>query len=324
MPDARPPGATCRRARGRRVVFAVAAARRRGGAAARRVVRPRWRRRPFRVTKRAVELPGKVALVTGAARGLGRAVALALAHAGCDVAVSDIGHGQDPAVPYRLASGDDLADTARAVEAVGRRSVAIAADVTVASEVARMVSEVERRFGGLDVLVANAGIIAAGPVAQFDEAQWDRVFAVNVKGVFLTCRTAIPLLVARGEGRIVTVASVAGKTGRGGLSAYCASKAAVISFTQALAEELGPHNVAVNALCPGYIKTAMWTKVLNPLLAGWLGIDEDQVFEQFVQRQTYLRREQTPEEIADAAVWLCRAENVTGTTLTVAGGGEVH
>jgi meso-butanediol dehydrogenase / (S,S)-butanediol dehydrogenase / diacetyl reductase len=286
--------------------------------------RAAWHRRAFRAKRAAVKLDGRIALVTGAARGLGRAIALALAREGVDVAVSDIGHGQDPAVPYRLSSGDDLAGTVRAVEALGRRSAAITADVAAAPEVSRMTAEVERRFGGLDILIANAGIIAAGPVAQFDEAQWDRVFAVNVKGVFLTCRAAIPLLVRRGEGRIVNVASVAGKTGRGGLAAYCASKAAVISLTQALAEELGPHNVAVNALCPGYIHTAMWSKVLNPLLAAMSGIPEDQVFQQFVQRQTYLRREQTPEEIADGAVYLCRAENVTGTTLTVAGGGEVH
>src|SRR5262249_57159186 len=94
------------------------------------------------------------------------------------------------------------------------------------------------------------------------------ICAVNVKGVFRSARAAIPLLGKRGGGRIVTIASVAGKTGRGGLAAYCASKAAVISMTQALAEELGPHNVAVNALCPGYIKTAMWTRGLNPILAG--------------------------------------------------------
>ena len=114
------------------------------------------------------------------------------------------------------------------------------------------------------------------------------------------------------------------KTGRAGLAAYCASKAAVVSFTQALAEELGPANVAVNALCPGYIQTAMWTEVLNPILSGMFGVPPERVFEEFVQRFTYLRREQTPEDIADAAVYLCRAENVTGITLTVAGGGEVH
>ena len=183
---------------------------------------------------------------------------------------------------------------------------------------------VAERLGGLDVLVANAGVIAAAPVAAMDEAVWDRIFDVNVKGVFLCARAAIPLLAQRGTGRIVNVASVAGKTGRGGLAAYCASNAAVISLTQSLAEELGPVGVAVNALCPGYIQTAMWTEVLNPVLAGLTGVPAERVFEDFVQRTTYLKREQTPEEIADAAVYLCRAENVTGITLTVAGGGEVH
>jgi meso-butanediol dehydrogenase / (S,S)-butanediol dehydrogenase / diacetyl reductase len=271
-----------------------------------------------------MELGGKVTLVTGAARGIGRAIAVALAKAGADVAVSDIARASDGATPYALSSDDDLMETARAVEHSGRRSVAIRADVTSAADVTRMLSEVEHRLGGLDILIANAGIIAAAPVATMDEAQWDRIFAVNVKGVFLCARAAIPLITKRGGGRIVNVASVAGKTGRGGLAAYCASKAAVISFTQALAEELGPMNVAVNALCPGYIQTAMWTEVLNPVLAAMFEMPVDRVFHDFVQRFTYLRREQTPEEIADAAVYLCRAENVTGTTLTVAGGGEVH
>ncbi|HJQ84116.1 MAG TPA: SDR family NAD(P)-dependent oxidoreductase [Candidatus Binatia bacterium] len=271
-----------------------------------------------------MEITGKVALVTGAARGIGRAIAVALADAGADVAVADIGKSADGATPYALASDDDLMVTARGVEQRGRRSVAIKADVTSAADVARMVAEVEHRLGGLDVLVSNAGIIAAGACASMDEAQWDRIFAVNVKGVFLCARAAIPLLAKRGGGRIVNVASVAGKTGRAGLGAYCASKAAVISLTQSLAEELGPMNVAVNALCPGYIKTAMWTEVLNPILAGMFDVPAERVFEEFVTRFTFLRREQTPEEIADAAVYLCRAENVTGTTLTVAGGGEVH
>jgi meso-butanediol dehydrogenase/(S,S)-butanediol dehydrogenase/diacetyl reductase len=157
-----------------------------------------------------------------------------------------------------------------------------------------------------------------------DPRVWDRIFEVNVKGVFLTAQAVIPLLRERGGGRIVNVASVAGKTGRAGLAAYCASKAAVISLTQSLAEELGPAGIAVNALCPGYIRTAMWTKVLSPVLAGVLGVPEEEVLDRFVKQATFFGREQTPEEVADAAVYLCRAENVTGTTLTVAGGGEVH
>ena len=271
-----------------------------------------------------MELEGKVALVTGAARGIGRAIAIGLAHAGCDVAVGDIAQSQDGITVYPLGSDAELAITAGQIRKLGRRCTAIQADVTRADEVEQMMRSIEERLGGLDILVANAGIIMAGPVASMSDAEWDRIFDVNVKGVFLCARAAIPRLVQRGGGRIVNIASVAGKTGRAGLSAYCASKAAVISFTQSLAEELGPASVAVNAICPGYLKTAMFTQVLNPMLAGLYHVPEDEVFERFVQRQTFFGRGQTPEDIAEATVYLCRAENVTGITLTVAGGGEVH
>ncbi len=271
-----------------------------------------------------MDLRGKVALVTGAARGLGRGFAVALAEAGADVAVADLGKRGDGVTPYALGSDGDLAETGRLIERHGRRATTIAADVTVAADVECMMAAVEERLGGLDILVANAGIVAAGAVADMDETVWDRIFAVNVKGVFLCARAAIPRLAKRGGGRIVNIASVAGKTGRGGLSAYCASKAAVISFTQALAEEVGPRNITVNAICPGYINTAMWSEVLNKVLAKLYGVAEKDVLARFVHMNTYLRREQTPEDIAQAAVYLCRADNVTGITLTVAGGGEVH
>jgi meso-butanediol dehydrogenase / (S,S)-butanediol dehydrogenase / diacetyl reductase len=272
----------------------------------------------------SMELEGKVALVTGAARGIGRAIAIGLAHAGCDVAVSDIAQSQDGITVYPLGSDAELAVTAGQVRKLGRKSTAIQADVTRHADVEEMVRTVEERLGGLDVLVANAGIIMAGPVAGMSEDQWERIFDVNVKGVFLCAKSAIPRLAKRGGGRIVNIASVAGKTGRAGLAAYCASKAAVISLTQSMAEELGPMGIAVNAICPGYLKTAMFTQVLNPLLAKLYHAPEDEVFEKFVQRQTFLGRGQTPEDIAEATVYLCRAENVTGVTLTVAGGGEVH
>jgi meso-butanediol dehydrogenase/(S,S)-butanediol dehydrogenase/diacetyl reductase len=273
---------------------------------------------------RPMDLEGKVALVTGAARGIGRAIAIGLAHAGCDVAVSDIAQSQDGITVYPLGSDAELAVTAGQIRKLGRKCTAIQADVTKADDVEQMMRSIEERLGGLDILVANAGIIMAGPVASMNDAQWDRIFDVNVKGVFLCARAAIPRLVHRGGGRIVNIASVAGKTGRAGLAAYCASKAAVISLTQSMAEELGPMQIAVNAICPGYLKTAMFTQVLNPLLAQLYQAPEDEVFEKFVQRQTFLGRGQTPEDIAEATVYLCRAENVTGVTLTVAGGGEVH
>jgi len=278
----------------------------------------------FASVDRVMDLEGKVALVTGAARGIGRAIAIGLAHAGCDVAVSDIAPGQDAITVYPLGSEAELAVTAGQIRRLGRKCTALQADVTSAADVEAMMQQIEERLGGLDILVANAGIIMAGPIASMSEAQWDRIFAVNVKGVYLCGQAAIPRLVKRGGGRIVNIASVAGKTGRAGLAAYCASKAAVISMTQSMAEELGPAGIAVNAICPGYLKTAMFTQVLNPLLAQLYQAPEEEVFEKFVQRQTFLGRGQSPEDIAEATVYLCRAENVTGITLTVAGGGEVH
>ena len=271
-----------------------------------------------------MDLGGKTALVTGAARGIGRAIALGLAEAGADVAVADIARPSDGITSYALSSSDALAETAHLVERAGRRCNAIAADVTSAADVARMMSEVQQRLGGLDILIANAGIVTAAPVVSMDEAQWDRVFDVNVKGVFLCARAAIPLLVERGGGRIVNIASVAGKTGRAGMVAYCATKAAVISMTQGMAEELGPMNVTVNAICPGFVHTAMFTEVISPLLGSLWNVPPHEAFERFIQQSTFLRRDQTPEDIAEAAVYLCRADNVTGITLTVAGGGEVH
>ena len=271
-----------------------------------------------------MELEGKVALVTGAARGIGRAIAIGLAHAGCDVAVTDIAQSQDGITVYPLGSDAELAVTAGQIRKLGRKTTAIQTDVTKGDDVEQMMEAIEERLGGLDILVANAGIIMAGPVASMSVAQWDRIFEVNVKGVFLCARSVIPRMAKRGGGRIVNIASVAGKTGRAGLAAYCASKASVISLTQSMAEELGPMQIAVNAICPGYLKTAMFTQVLNPLLAQLYQAPEDEVFEKFVQRQTFLGRGQTPEDIAEATVYLCRAENVTGITLTVAGGGEVH
>src|SRR2546422_11114094 len=139
-----------------------------------------------------MDLHGKLALVTGAARGLGRAIAVAVADAGCDVAVSDIARDADGATPYTLASGDDLAETARAVAQRGRRSAAITADVTSAADVGRMMAGTERRLGGLDILIANAGIIAAGPGGGLGGARGGRVFAGPGEGALPRAEAAIP------------------------------------------------------------------------------------------------------------------------------------
>lgn len=271
-----------------------------------------------------MELRGKNAIVTGAARGIGRGIALKLAEAGANLALVDLGNPKDPALTYNLAAHADLARTVEEVRSRGVKAAPILADVTRAADCERMAAEAASALGSVDVLVNNAGIIAAGPVAQMSEQAWDRVMAVNAKGPFLCSKAAIPHLTRNREGAIVNIASIAGKTARGGLSAYCASKFAVIALTQALAEELGPANIRVNAVCPGLLRTAMWTDVLNKFLSQAWGGNEDTLFETRVGMMTYLRREQTPADIGEAVVFLARADNVTGTALVVAGGAEVH
>jgi meso-butanediol dehydrogenase/(S,S)-butanediol dehydrogenase/diacetyl reductase len=271
-----------------------------------------------------VKLGGKVALVTGAARGIGRGIALALAAEGVHVAVADLGAPDDPAVPYRLGRPVDLDETARLIQGKGVTALPLIGDVTRAADVEALVAEAARQLGGLDILVNNAGVLVAGPFEALTEAQWDRVMAVNVKGVFLCTLAAVPRLRERGEGAIVNVSSIAGKTGRALTAAYAASKFAVIGLTQALAHELGPANIRVNAVCPGLLRTTMWLDGVAPARAQSLGVRPSEAFDAFVHQNTPLGREQTPEDIGEAVVYLCRAHNVTGVALNVAGGVEMH
>jgi meso-butanediol dehydrogenase / (S,S)-butanediol dehydrogenase / diacetyl reductase len=211
------------------------------------------------------------------------------------------------------------------VKALGVKAVPILADVTRFADCQRMAFETASHLGGIDILVANAGIIAVGLVADFAEEQWDRVMEVNAKGPFLCAKAVIPYLMRQREGAIINTASIAGKRGRGGAAAYCASKFAVVALTQALAEELGHANIRVNAVCPGFLRTAMWTEVLNkvPRLLG-MGESREDNLTQIAKHGTFLGREQTPDDIGEAVVYLAQADNVTGVALNVAGGAEVH
>jgi NAD(P)-dependent dehydrogenase (short-subunit alcohol dehydrogenase family) len=270
-----------------------------------------------------MELKGKCALITGAARGLGRAIALAFAAEGVNVAVSDIGKPGKNAPDYGLAKTDELEATAKAIADLGVGSAAIQADVTDLTQVTGMVEQTIVKLGGLDILVNNAGIVIAAPVLALDEEQWDAVLNVNLKGVFLCCKAVAGHMIDQRQGRIINISSIAGKRGHGGMSAYGASKAGVISLTQCLAEELGPFDITVNAICPGYLETAMWTECLTDAASAVLGVEREQAFEAFVKQKTPLGRPQTFEDIGEGAVFLARADNVTGIALNIAGGSEM-
>lgn len=270
-----------------------------------------------------MEIKGKNAIVTGAARGIGRGIALKLAEAGANLALVDLGNPADAALTYNLAAQTDLLRTVEEAKALGVKAIPLLADVTRFADCQRMAAETAGQLGGIDILVNNAGIIAVGMVADFAEEQWDRVMAVNAKGPFLCAKACIPYMLRNREGSIVNTASIAGKSGHAGVSAYCASKFAVVAFTQALAEELGPSNIRVNAVCPGFLRTAMWTEVLNKL-PGRFGRGEGDNLSIVAATRTSLHREQTPADIGEAVVFLSRADNITGVALNVAGGAEVH
>jgi meso-butanediol dehydrogenase/(S,S)-butanediol dehydrogenase/diacetyl reductase len=258
-------------------------------------------------------LDGAVSVVTGGGGEIGSGIATELAAAGSDVAVVDVDVLE---TAYNQRSDEAVGGAERAqavldaVEAEGRRAHLVECDVTDAEAVAAMVEEVVAEFGGIDLLVNNAGIITVTPVEEMAEAEWDSVLDVNVKGMFLTARAAIPHL-RESEGAVVNTASIAGDIGAAGLAHYCASKHAVLGFTKSLALELAPE-VTVNALCPGIVDTPMWADVLTPELG--------EAYEDTVERVIPMGRDQTPADMGRAVVFLAENRNVTGQPLVVDGG----
>ena len=269
-----------------------------------------------------MELKGKNAIVTGAARGIGRGIALKLADAGANVALVDLGRPKDPALTYNLAAHSELASAVDEVKYRGVKAVAILGRRHAPGGL-RADGRRDREGLGLDRHPGEqcrhyrgrpGGGVFRGGVGPRDGGQR--------QGAVLCSKAAIPHLLRNKEGAIVNIASIAGKTSRGGLSAYCASKFAVMALTQALAEELGPANIRVNAVCPGLLRTAMWTDVLDKYLSKAWGGNAESLFDDTVGSMCYLRREQTPADIGEAVVYLARADNVTGTSVVVAGGAE--
>ena len=188
-------------------------------------------------------LTGKTALITGGNTGIGRAVALAYADEGADVAIAWI--AREP----------DAESLVREVEGRGRRALAVRADVTVEADVRAMVAAARERFGRIDVLVSNAGIQKAQPITETSLADWDRMLAVHLRGAFLCCREAARLMIAQRSGRIVIVTSQLAYIGRPNYTAYSAAKGGLLTFTRALAQELAPHGVLVNSVAPGLVDT---------------------------------------------------------------------
>jgi len=253
-------------------------------------------------------LAGKIALVTGAGQGIGEACALALSEAGATVIVADI----------------DAVNAAKVCDRIGahqRKAQAIKVDVGDVADIQKMVDQIVKDYGRIDILVNNAGVTRRADIMELTEADWDRIHRVNAKGVFFCLQAVARTMIPRREGRIINIASIAGK-GYAGTSnaAYAASKGAVISLTKTAAQQLGAHNINVNAVCPGITRTALSDANLS-VRAKQEGLSLA-AMEERRNAVIPLKRANDPEDIAAMVVFLATpgARNISGQSLNVDGG----
>ena len=250
------------------------------------------------------ELRGKRAFVTGGAQGIGRAIAHALARSGVKVAIADI----------------DGQAAQRTAKEIGESAVSVEIDVRERASVERAFGEALERLGGCGICIANAGVSTMSHALELTDADWDFNFAVNARGIFLTNQIAARHFIAHGTGCIINTASLAAKVGAPLLAHYSASKFAVLGWTQALARELAPNGIRVNAVCPGFVKTGMQTREIE-WEARLRDVSPQRVIDDYLA-QTPLGRLEEPEDVADVVVFLCsdKARFMTGQGINVTGG----
>ena len=253
------------------------------------------------------ELTGRIALVTGGGRGIGRSVALSLASAGADVAVT-------------ARSSKELDETAAAIRALGRRAESIVCDVSERTQVDAMVARVKTALGDPLILVNNAGIAASAKLTDTTDEMWDRMLRVNASGAFYCTRAVLPLMLAAKWGRIVNMASVAGRAGAPYIAAYTASKHALLGLTRAVAAEVASRGITVNAVCPGYVDTEMTDASAANIVKRTGRTEEDarKILEGFSPQGRLM----TAPEVAAMTTYLCSdvARGINGQGIVLDGG----
>jgi 3-oxoacyl-[acyl-carrier protein] reductase len=243
-----------------------------------------------------MNLIGKIALVTGAAQGIGRDIALALANDGADVAICDV-------------NLEAAQKTAAEIEAKGKKSLALKTNVAVSADVTATMEQVVEKFGRLDILVNNAGITRDGLILRMKDEDWDLVLSINLKGAFLCAKAALKYMTKQRSGTIINIASIVGAMGNAGQANYVASKAGLIGLTKTIAREYANRNITANAVAPGFIETAM-TKALSENVR------------QELAKQIPVGKLGTPEDVANAVRFLASpwASYITGQVIHVNGG----
>lgn len=242
-------------------------------------------------------LEGKVALITGAARGIGKSIALRFASEGADIAFTDLVIDENGRV------------TEEEIRALGVRVKGYASNAANFDEAHKTVEEVVKDFGGVDILVNNAGITKDGLMLRMSEAQWDAVISVNLKSAFNFVHACVPVMMRRRNGSIINMASVVGVHGNAGQANYAASKAGMIALAKSVAQEMGPKGIRANAIAPGFIETAMTAALPDSVREEW-------------KKKIPLRRGGTPDDVADVAVFLASSLSsyVSGQVIQVDGG----
>lgn len=255
-----------------------------------------------------MELSGKTALITGAARGIGKTIALRFAQEGARVVLNDIDE-------------ESLEDTAREIETVSRERVIYKkADISKSKEVKELSRYVTEELGVIDILINNAAISRIVPFLDTSEKLWDRIMEVNLKGAFLCCQAVIPGMTKKGKGKIINMSSQSGKRGSKWHAAYCVSKFGIIGLTQSLALEIAPYRINVNAVCPGVVFTSLWEEQAADH-ARREGMEEKEVKKNLL-KNIPLARLGTPEDVANLVLFLAssRSDYITGQAINLSGG----